>query len=36
MTKALEQMLKGPTESRNTREEKKINKINPKQLGIWQ
>ena len=32
----LEQTLKGLTESRNTREEKKIYKINPKQLRKWQ
>ena len=33
---ALQQMLKGLTQSKNTREEKKIYKINPKQLRKWQ
>ena len=37
MTKpVLQQMLKGLTQSRNTKEEKKIYKINPKQLRKWQ
>ena len=33
---ALQQTLKGLIKSRNTREEKKIYKINPKQLRKWQ
>ena len=33
---ALQQMLKGLIQSRNTKEEKKIYKINPKQLRKWQ
>ena len=33
---ALQQMLNGLIKSRNTREEKKIYKINPKQLRKWQ